>query len=60
MAYIFHENEMPKMQSVDPGRERIPFVNKDLAPIYGLAASLPVRGAVADLIRRYVDLLYET
>jgi sphinganine-1-phosphate aldolase len=31
-----------------------------LAPIYGLAASLPVRGAVADLIRRYVDLLYET
>jgi quercetin dioxygenase-like cupin family protein len=31
MAYIFHENEMPKMQSVDPGRERIPFVNKDLA-----------------------------
>ena len=30
-----------------------------LAPIYGLAARLPVRGAVADLIRRYVDLLYE-
>lgn len=31
-----------------------------LAPIYGLAASLPVRGAVADLLRRYVDLLYDT
>ncbi|HKO93113.1 MAG TPA: aminotransferase class V-fold PLP-dependent enzyme [Polyangiaceae bacterium] len=30
------------------------------APIYGLAARLPVRGAVADLLRRYVDLLYET
>jgi hypothetical protein len=30
-----------------------------MAPIYGLAATLPVRGAVADLIRRYVDLLYK-
>jgi len=30
------------------------------APIYGLAARLPVRGAVAELLRRYVDLLYET
>lgn len=30
-----------------------------LAPIYGLAGTLPVRGAVADLLRRYVDLLYK-
>lgn len=30
-----------------------------MAPIYGLAATLPVRGAVADLMRRYVDLLYK-
>jgi len=30
------------------------------APIYGLAARLPVRGAVGELLRRYVDLLYET
>jgi glutamate/tyrosine decarboxylase-like PLP-dependent enzyme len=30
-----------------------------LAPIYGLAATLPVRGAVADLLKRYVDLLYK-
>jgi hypothetical protein len=28
-------------------------------PDLRLAARLPVRGAVADLIRRYVDLLYE-
>jgi sphinganine-1-phosphate aldolase len=30
-----------------------------MAPIYGLAGTLPVRGAVADLLRRYVDLLYK-
>lgn len=31
-----------------------------LAPVYGLAGTLPLRGAVADLLRRYVDLLYKT
>lgn len=30
-----------------------------LAPVYGLAATLPVRGAVADLLKRYIDLLYK-
>jgi len=31
MAYVFYEDELTKMQSVEPGRERIPFVNADLA-----------------------------
>jgi len=30
-----------------------------LAPIYGRAGSFPVRGAVRELIERYVDRLYE-
>jgi glutamate/tyrosine decarboxylase-like PLP-dependent enzyme len=30
-----------------------------LAPMYGLAAKIPLRGAVADLLRRYTDLLYK-
>lgn len=30
-----------------------------LAPIYGLSGSFPVRGAVKELLRRYVDRLYE-
>jgi len=30
-----------------------------MAPIYGLAGTLPFRGAVADLLKRYVDLLYK-
>ena len=30
-----------------------------MAPTYGLASSLPVRGAVRDLLTRYIDLLYE-
>jgi glutamate/tyrosine decarboxylase-like PLP-dependent enzyme len=32
---------------------------RGLAPVYGLAASFPVRGAVAELLRRFVDKLYE-
>ena len=30
-----------------------------LAPIYGMAASLPFRGAIDEVLRRYIDLLYE-
>ncbi|MEM6990861.1 MAG: aminotransferase class V-fold PLP-dependent enzyme [Myxococcota bacterium] len=30
-----------------------------MAPIYGLAASMPVRGAVADMLKLYLDVLYE-
>jgi glutamate/tyrosine decarboxylase-like PLP-dependent enzyme len=29
-----------------------------MAPVYGVAASLPFRGVVADLLRAYVDRLY--
>lgn len=30
-----------------------------MAPVYGMAASLPFRGLVDDILRRYLDLLYE-
>ncbi len=30
-----------------------------IAPVYGMAASIPFRGMVDDLLRRYLDLLYE-
>jgi sphinganine-1-phosphate aldolase len=30
-----------------------------MAPIYGLAGTLPVRAAVSDLMRAYLDVLYE-
>ena len=30
-----------------------------MAPVYGLAASLPVRGAVSDMLQLYLDVLYE-
>ena len=29
-----------------------------MAPVYGLAATLPFRGVVGDLLERYIDLLY--
>lgn len=31
-----------------------------MAPVYGLAANLPVRGVIAELLKRYIDLLYKT
>jgi sphinganine-1-phosphate aldolase len=45
-------------------REAVAFVqaNPDaeagLAPVYGMAASLPARGVVGDLLKRYMDVLY--
>jgi sphinganine-1-phosphate aldolase len=30
-----------------------------LAPIYGMAASMPFRGMVSDLLKRYLDVLYK-
>jgi mannose-6-phosphate isomerase-like protein (cupin superfamily) len=33
MAYIFHQDELPKLVSTVPGRERVFFVNKELANI---------------------------
>ncbi len=30
-----------------------------MAPMYGMAATLPVRGAVSDMLERYLDVLYE-
>jgi sphinganine-1-phosphate aldolase len=35
-----------------------PAEREGMAPVYGLAASLPLRGVVGDLLRRYIDLLY--
>ena len=33
--------------------------NGKMAPIYGVAAHLPVRSLVGNLLQRYIDLLYK-
>jgi glutamate/tyrosine decarboxylase-like PLP-dependent enzyme len=30
-----------------------------MAPVYGMAATLPFRGVVSDMLKRYMDLLYK-
>jgi sphinganine-1-phosphate aldolase len=30
-----------------------------MAPIYGMASTVPVEGVVTDLLERYIDVLYE-
>ncbi len=39
--------------SGDPGKA------EGMAPVYGLAATVPVRSMVDDLLERYIDMLYE-
>jgi len=40
MAYIFHENDLPKLVSYVPGRERTFFVNKELTNIDDMLAGI--------------------
>ena len=40
MAYIFHQDELPKLVSVTPGRERVFFVSKELASIEDMLAGI--------------------
>jgi sphinganine-1-phosphate aldolase len=39
--------------------KKTPADGRGLAPVYGLAGSFPVRGAVTELLRRFVDKIYE-
>lgn len=36
-----------------------PDVKGGMAPVYGMAATLPLRGVVSDMLKRYMDLLYK-
>ena len=51
MAYIFHEDELPRLVSAVPGRERTFFVNKELTKIDDMLAGIMhyVKGAAAPL-----------
>lgn len=40
MAYIFHQDELPRLLSKVPGRERIFFVNKELAGMDDMLAGV--------------------
>ena len=40
MAYIFHEDKLPKLISAVPGRERTFFVNKELTDIDDMLAGI--------------------
>lgn len=40
MAYIFHQDELPKLVSVVPGRERVFFVNRELAGMDDMLAGI--------------------
>ena len=45
-------------EAVEEAR-RSPRAEGGMAPVYGLAATLPARGAVSDILRLYMDALYE-
>ena len=49
MAYIFHEDDLPKLVSTVPGRERVFFANKELADQDNMLAGIMhyVKGAAS-------------
>lgn len=40
MAYIFHQDELPKLVSVVPGRERVFFVSKEISGIDNMLSGI--------------------
>jgi glutamate/tyrosine decarboxylase-like PLP-dependent enzyme len=36
-----------------------PAADGGMAPVYGMAATLPLRGVVSDILKRYIDVLYK-
>ena len=40
MAYLFHEDQLPRLVSVTPGRERVFFVSKELSGIDDMLAGI--------------------
>lgn len=40
MAYIFHQDELPRLLSVTPGRERVFFVSKELTDMDDMLAGI--------------------
>jgi hypothetical protein len=31
-----------------------------MAPVYGMASTMPLRGVVSDMLKKYLDLMYKT
>ncbi len=40
MAYIFHQDDLPKLVSAVPGRERVFFANKELSDMDDMLAGI--------------------
>jgi hypothetical protein len=38
--------------------KRTPATGKGMAPVYGMAGTMPLKGLVGDFLKRYLDLLY--
>ena len=45
-------------EAVDHVKE-VPAEEGGMAPVYGMAATLPLRSVVSDLLNRYLDLYYK-
>jgi glutamate/tyrosine decarboxylase-like PLP-dependent enzyme len=47
------------LQSAVQHVKQNPTAEGGMAPVYGMAATMPMRGVVEDLLRQYLDLLYK-
>ena len=57
IAYTTHQH--PPVLTVEEARAHGGGATTGAAPMYGMAATFPARGAVAELMARYIDRIYE-
>lgn len=53
------ENFIQDLRSAVAHVKTTPSEATGMAPVYGMAASLPFRGIISDLLKKYIDLLYK-
>lgn len=53
------ERFLDDLQAAIETVKRSPELKGSLAPVYGMAATVPMRGLVSDMLKRYLDLLYK-
>jgi len=54
------ERFLQRLQAAAMHVKASPAEKGTMAPVYGMAATMPLRGVVSDMLKRYLDLIYKT
>lgn len=53
------ERFLTDLQSAVQDVRQHPEIKGEMAPVYGMGASFPLRGLISDILKKYLDILYE-